>query len=184
MTKEIPTSSHDLLISVSSKVDSVAVALEKSITHNSAEFEKLWRHIDERDERHSRALADTTNRLAQSISELAEKQNGFGKLNIPAIVSVCVLIGSIAVAFIAPIKADIDRSEHGRIELAKAVLVKEEKIQLLQTSDSEFREKQKAIILTLEDLAENGSAIMRERVAVIDNDLKWMRGEKKVTPTE
>ena len=169
---------HELLILIGSKVDAVAVALEKSITHNAEEVKKLWEHGKERDRLHSAALQGTTDKLASSIERVAEKQNSFGKPNISTILSVCVFIGSIAVAFIAPIKADIERSESARSELAKAVLVKEEKIQALQTNDMEFREKQKALIDRVGDVESNGSAIIRERVAVIENDLKWMRGEK------
>ena len=173
---------HELLISVSGKVDSVAVSLEKLAIHSAAEFEKIRKHTEERDHRQSLALQQTADRLSLSIATVAERQNNSGKLNIPAIVSVCVLIGSIAVAFITPIKADIDRHAHSSDLLAQAVIVKEEKIQGLLTADSEFREKQKAMREKLDDIATNGSTLARERLAVIENDLRWMRGEKTHRP--
>ena len=172
------TNNHELLILVSGKVDSLAEALTKSIENNSAEFEKIWKHADERDQQHSAALQLTADKLASAIAAVAEKQSDASKPNIQAIASVLALIGAVAVAFIAPIKADIERSENAREELAKAVLVKEDKIQSLQTADSEFREKQKALVEKADDLYTNGSPVARERLAVIENDLKWMRGEK------
>lgn len=112
---------HDLLITIGSKVDTLASSLRESITQTSAEFDKLWKHGEERDRMHSAALQATTDKLAASIERVVEKQNGFGKPNIPAIVSVCVLIGSIAVAFIAPIKADIERHAKGAEDRAAEI---------------------------------------------------------------
>ena len=142
---------HNLLLLVSGKVDALAETLASSIAKNDAEFDKLWRHQEDRDVRQSAALQMTADKLAASISAVADKQSDSGKPNIQAIVAVLGLIGAIAVAFIAPIKADISRAEARRDELAKAVLVKEEKIQQLQNS-----------------------------LSVIESDINWMRGEKKI----
>ena len=170
---------HDLLLLVSGKVDTLAETLQQSIKNTSQEFEKLWEHQNERDKHHSAQLQLTAEKLSASISAVAQKQSDSGKPNIQAIVAVLALIGAIAVAFIAPIQADITRSEAGRAELAKAVLIKEEKIQVLQNNESEFREKQKAIIEKLDNLYTNGSSQARERLTVIENDLLWIRGTKK-----
>ena len=165
-----PTSeaNHELLISVSGKVDALAVALEKSITHNAGEVDKLWKHVDARDER-----------LTNAIASLGERFSNFGRPNTQAIVSVCVLIGSIAMAFIAPIKADIARAEIGRDTLAAAALARDEKIAGLKSVQDEVRTMVKVLNEKVADIAQNGSGPARERMAVIEDDLLWMRGEKK-----
>lgn len=158
---------HELLISVAGKVDSLTIALEKSITHSAGEFDKLWKHVDARDER-----------LTNAISTIGERVSNFGKPNISAIVSICVLIGSIALAFIAPIKTDIERQSKGAELMANAVLLRDERIAALQRADSEFREKQNAIREKVDEIAEHGSVSARINAAVLANDMLWMRGEK------
>ena len=135
---------HTLLIALSGKVDALTDALEKSIHHTAGEFDKLWKHVEARDER-----------LTNAISSIGERVANFGKPSVSAIVSVCVLIGSIGLAFIAPIKAELMRHDAAAEAFAKAMLGKDEKIQVLQST-----------------------------LAVIENDQRWMRGEKRLRPAD
>lgn len=134
------TDNHDLLLLVSGKVDDLGQLLEKSNAHTASELKELWKHVEERDER-----------LTRAITAIGEKVAGFGKPNAQAIVAVCMLVGGIAVAFIAPIKSDISREEVIRKELAQAVIVREEAINQLARKQIE-----------------------------LETDLKWMRGEKHI----
>ena len=135
------TDNHDLLLLVSGKVDDLGKVLEKSNAHTAAEITKLWEHVEARDER-----------LTRAITAISEKVAGFGKPNAQAIVAVCMLVGGIAVAFIAPIKADISREETIRRELAQAVIVRQESLDQLARKQIE-----------------------------LETDLKWIRGEKRIT---
>lgn len=146
----------------------MADSLNKLASHSASEFDKLWKHVDARDER-----------LTNAFASLAERFSNFGKPNITVIISVCVFIGGIALAFIAPIKADIERGNKASEALAAAVLIRDERIAAIKSVQDEVKTKVGVNTAVLNDIAEKGSAITRERLAIIETDLKWMRGEKK-----
>lgn len=153
-------------------------SIESTIAQHSVEINQIVKTLGDI----SGEIKENRRHSDANFEILTNKLSNIGRPNIPAIVSLCVLTGSIAVAFIAPLKSDIERQAHSADLLAQAVIVKEEKIQGLLTADSEFREKQKAMRDKLDDVATNGSTVARERLAVIENDLRWMRGEKQNKP--
>lgn len=156
---------HELLITLAGKVDSLALSLNS----HSVEFDKMWKHIEARDEK-----------MSGAINTLAERQANFGKPNFPAIAAVCAIIGSIAVAFIAPLKADIDREHKSGEALASAVLIRDERISAIKSVQDEVKTKVAINTSLLSDISERGSPVMRERMASIENDLRWMRGKKSI----
>ena len=155
-------------------------SLEATVAQHSIEITQIaktlgeiWNEIKE-NRRHSDSNFDA----------LANRLSSIGRPNIPAIVSVCVLIGSIAVAFIAPIKADITRGEETRKELALAVVARSEAIQAIRATQVEtvttLREAQKGI----ESMQDFGTRKASIQLAQIERDLEWMRGARTMKPKE
>ena len=166
-TPHTTEANHELLMSVSAKVDSLAASLDKLAAHSTAEIDKLWKHVDARDER-----------LTNVVTALSDRLSNFGKPNVTAILSVLAFIGGIALAFIAPIKSDIERGNKASEALAAAVLLRDERIAALRSTQDEVKTKVSIQGALLNDISEHGSAVTRERLAIIEDDLKWMRGEK------
>lgn len=165
---------HELLISVVGKVDALADVVGKHIQHSASEVDKLWKHVDARDDR-----------LTNAIASLAEKFSSFGRPNISVIVSICglvltlgVIATSVAVAFIAPIKADIEREHRQTDAILTSLQLRDEKIVGLKSVQDEVKTKVAINTDKIDAIAEHGSVVTRERLAIIETDLKWMRGER------
>jgi len=163
---------HDLLLklaeqqqSIVGQVNNVASALRDSIVAQKEDSTRLWHQLEKQ---------------GSNISSVSDRVANIGKPQITSIVSVCAFLGTIAVAFIAPIKSDIARSEKLGEQVVANQLKFSSQISELQTSDSEFREKQSAIRDKLDYVAANGSTAAQVRLGTVENDILWMRGEKSL----
>lgn len=206
---------HDLLISMRATMGNLVSSVDKLATHTADEFDKLWKHTEERDKVHSAALQNTTDKLAASIEKVTQRQASYEKPNyaitLQAIGIFLVIAGGLWAMGIAPLKDTLNRHtedakaiasrqsddkkelaesvrktaealalalQNSNDKLSAAVLLKEEKIAMLREAQIELRAKQEVETVRLNYVAEHGGALTRERIAVIENDLLWMRGEK------
>ena len=159
---------NELLIRLAGSVDSLTIgqkamtdAMTVANTRITAEFENVWSHMKEQN-------AETQ----RSIRELSSTLAGNGKPNIPAIVSVLTLVGAIWFASVAPIKSDIARTNQDVEMQALASLRQNEKLAAFRETDGERRGQLKNFEDKLNDISVNGSASARERLAVIEFQLK------------
>ena len=160
---------HELLISIGKDVLANGDALKAFTARAEAEFSKIWRHIEQSQEKATAA-----------VTLISEKVNAFGRPNVTNIVAVVTLIGAIAMAFISPIKSDMGRFEKDRETLAGAVVTRTEAIAKLGTDVASVSLHVDMNSAKIREIEENGTPAARERLARLETDQEWITGKKKL----